>query len=111
VKRDLKLLDLCKILDTDYSDYGGKIRRHSDPDYNYSDCSGGCKHFIPLYNQKYRDADVDFGVCTNKRSKRCGLLTFEHQAGLMQGFAKAPYSKRVPKVQILLSPPIYWGFA
>jgi hypothetical protein len=81
VKRDLKLLDLCKVLDTDYSDYGGKIRRHSDPDYNYSDCSGGCKHFIPLYNQKYRDADVDFGVCTNKRSKRCGLLTFENQAG------------------------------
>ena len=81
MRTDLNLLDLCKVLDTDYSDHGGKIRRYSDPDYNYNDCSSGCKHFVPLYNQKYRDADFDFGVCTNKRSKRCGLLTFEHQAG------------------------------
>lgn len=79
--KDFNLLDLCKVLDTDYSEYGGKIRRHNDPDYRYSDCSGGCKHFIPLYNEKYRDADFNFGVCTNKKSKRCGLLTFERQAG------------------------------
>lgn len=78
--RDQSLLDLCKILDTDYIDYGGKISR-ADPSYNYNDCSCGCMHFIPLYNEKYKDADMDFGVCTNKKSKRCGLLTFEHQAG------------------------------
>jgi hypothetical protein len=79
--KDLGLLDLCKVLDTDYIDYGGKISRWADPDAEYNDCSGGCKHFIPLYNQKYRDADFDYGVCANKKSKRCGLLTFEHQAG------------------------------
>jgi len=78
--RDQSLLDLCKILDTDYIDYGGKISRWVDT-YNRNDCSCGCKHFIPLYNEKYKDADMDFGVCANKKSKRCGLLTFEHQAG------------------------------
>lgn len=80
-KRDQSLLEVCKILDTDYSEYGGKIRRNNDPDYYYSDCGSGCKYFISLYNEKYRDADIDFGVCTNKKSKRCGLLTYEHQAG------------------------------
>ena len=74
------LLDICKILDTDYINYGGKISR-ADPDADYNDCSCGCNYFIPLYNEKYRDADMDYGVCTNKKSKRCGLLTFEHQAG------------------------------
>jgi hypothetical protein len=75
------LLEKCKILDTDYDDFGGKIHRGTDPDANYSDCSCGCKHFIPLYNEVYDDADTDFGVCTNPKSRRCGLLTFEHQAG------------------------------
>jgi hypothetical protein len=79
--RDQSLLDLCKVLDTDYIDYGGRISRWADSSYNYNDCSCGCKYFIPLYNEKYRDADMDFGVCTNKKSKRCGLLTFEKQAG------------------------------
>lgn len=80
-KKDDPLLKACKILDTDYSDYGGKITRWLDPDLNYPDCSCGCKYFIPLYNEKEKDADLDFGVCINKKSKRYGLLTFEHQAG------------------------------
>ena len=78
---DFNLLNICKILDTDYQDYGGKISRWIDPDSDYNDCSGGCKHFVPLYNEKHRDADLNYGVCVNKKSKRCGLLTFEHQAG------------------------------
>lgn len=80
-KKDNPLLNACKILDTDYSDYGGKITRWLDPDAEYSDCSCGCKFFNPLYNKKDDGVDLDFGVCLNPKSKRYGLLTFEHQAG------------------------------
>lgn len=80
-RKDDSLLNLCKVLDTDYIDYGGKITRWLDPDADYNDCSDGCKYFIPLHNESYKGADLDFGVCTNPKSKRCGLLTNEHQAG------------------------------
>jgi len=75
------LLELCRILDTDYYDYGGKISRWADSDADYSDCSCGCMYFVPLHNEKNQGPDYDFGVCTNTKSKRCGLLTYEHQAG------------------------------
>lgn len=78
---NLQLLELCKVLDTDYVKYGGKITRWLDPDVDYNDCGSGCKYFIPLYNEADKGSDLDFGVCTNKKSKRCGLLTFERQAG------------------------------
>lgn len=80
-KRKNKLIELCKILETDYIEYGGKITRWLDPDYDYRDCSCGCKFFIPLYDEKNKGRSFDYGVCTNPKSKRCGLLTFEHQAG------------------------------
>ncbi len=35
---DNSLLNLCKVLDTDYIDYGGKITRWLDPDSDYNDC-------------------------------------------------------------------------
>lgn len=76
-----QLLKACKILNTDYIDYGGKITRYLDPDLNYPDCSCGCKYFIPLHDEKNNCQDFDFGVCINPKSQRCGLLTFEHQAG------------------------------
>lgn len=75
------LRSLCRILDTDYSDYGGKITRWLDPDYNYRDCSHGCKFFIRLHDEKSKGCNFDYGVCTNPKSKRCGLLTYENQAG------------------------------
>jgi hypothetical protein len=75
------LIELCKVLDTDYYDYGGKISRWADSDADYNDCSCGCMYFIPLYNEKNQGPDFDFGICTNAKSKRCGLLTYEHQAG------------------------------
>ena len=81
LKKDNPLLNACKVLDTDYVDYGGKISRWADPDNDYLDCSCGCKFFNPLYNNKYDGADMDFGVCLNPDAKRYGLLTFEHQAG------------------------------
>jgi len=80
-KKDNSLFDACKILDSDYTDYGGKITRWLDTDATYPDCSCGCKYFNPLYNDQYDGADMDFGVCRNPKSKRYGLLTFEHQAG------------------------------
>jgi hypothetical protein len=38
------------------------------------DCSWGCKHFIPLEGA----IGLDWGVCVNEKSHRCGQLTFEH---------------------------------
>ena len=38
------------------------------------DCSVGCKHFHSLTGGEGND----WGVCTEPRSPRAGLLTFEH---------------------------------
>lgn len=75
------LFEHCKILETDYIDYGGKISRFADPDYDYRDCSCGCRYFIPLHDAANKGPNIDFGVCTNPKSRRNGLLTFERQAG------------------------------
>lgn len=42
---------------------------------DYTDCSQGCRWYRPLEG----DLAWDWGVCTNPKSHRCGLLTFEHQ--------------------------------
>lgn len=68
-----------KILDTDYSDYGGKVIRWVDPNLAYPDCSCGCRHFKPIMEEDH--ISIDWGICTNKNSPRHGLLTWEHQAG------------------------------
>jgi hypothetical protein len=73
--------EVLKIFPTDYVDYGGAIERWKFIDLDYPDCSSGCKWFIQLYNEEYDSADGDWGVCTNPRSPRAGLLTWEHQAG------------------------------
>jgi len=75
-----KSKDLFKILITkpsDYTSYGGEIKRWEDENQNYPDCSCGCKHFIPLEGS----LGMDWGVCSNKNSERNGLLTWEHQNG------------------------------
>jgi hypothetical protein len=69
--------DIVKVLQTDYSDYGGKVVRWESNYEDYPDCSCGCKWFIPLEGL----LGSDWGVCTKKKSPRAGLLTFEHQAG------------------------------
>ena len=81
IKTDSKW-SACKVLATDYRDYGGQVERWKLADLNYPDCSCGCKWFVPLYDSKYDSADCDWGVCTNPNSPRAGLLTWEHQAGL-----------------------------
>lgn len=65
-----ELLQLVKKLPGDFEPYGGRDR---DADWG-SDCSCGCRHFVPLEGR----LGNDWGVCANPASPRCALLTFEH---------------------------------
>lgn len=67
------------ILETDYSDYGGKVVRWENHNEAYPDCSSGCRHFEPIMEED--GVSNDWGVCKNKNSPRHNLLTWEHQAG------------------------------
>lgn len=73
-----ELSKVLKILPTDYTDYGGEVKRWEDPNKTYPDCSNGCKFFVPLNG----DLGNDWGVCSNPKSARAGLLTWEHQTGV-----------------------------
>jgi hypothetical protein len=76
------LLSIAKRLPTDYTDYGGQVERWQHPEEFYPDCSSGCRHYRRLMSAHEEGVeDADWGVCTNPRSPRAGLLTFEHQAG------------------------------
>ncbi len=66
-----ELLKLVKHLDSDFEPYG---KRSREADYG-PDCSCGCRYFVPLEG----NLGLDWGVCVNPKSPRCGLLTFEHQ--------------------------------
>jgi hypothetical protein len=80
-QRHQALLAASPVLPTDYSDYGGDaVRWERDTDADH-DCSTDCRWFVRLHNDTQDSADADWGVCTNRRSPRCGLLTWEHQAG------------------------------
>jgi Protein of unknown function (DUF2384) len=65
------LLRIVKRLPSDFEPYGERAR----PEITDSDCSCGCRWFLPLAGALGRD----WGVCANPRSPRGGLLTFEHQ--------------------------------
>ena len=43
------------------------------------DCSGGCRFARWLACTATAPLHLDWCVCTNPASHRCGLLTFEHQ--------------------------------
>jgi hypothetical protein len=62
------LVSIMRRLPSDFEPYGLRNRDEG------SDCSCGCKHFEPLQILPF-----DWGVCTNPKSPRCSLLTFEHQ--------------------------------
>jgi hypothetical protein len=69
-----RLLGLVKRLSDDYQSFG-TVERWADPKQEYPDCSCGCRW------ARWLDGDLglDWCVCTNPDSHRCGLLTFEHQ--------------------------------
>jgi hypothetical protein len=70
--------EACKKLPEDYTPYG-KDERWSDPELGYPDCSVGCRHNYLLADRYGEQLGADWDVCTNPKSHRCGLLTFEHQ--------------------------------
>jgi len=69
-KKHKYLWTIVKCLDSDFEPYGSRNR---DEDYG-PDCSCGCYCFEPVRGP----LGSDWGVCTNNKSPRCGLLTFEH---------------------------------
>lgn len=74
---DLLLVAIAIARPTDYSDYGGQVKRWEDSMQEYPDCSSGCRWFAKLRGS----LGNDWGVCANRKAQRAGLLTFEHQAG------------------------------
>lgn len=56
--------------------------RWVDPNVIYGDCSSSCKWAAWLEGS----VGLDWCVCTNPASHRCGLLTFEHQGCLQYEF-------------------------
>jgi hypothetical protein len=67
----LQLWAVCRA-QTSYRD-GTDTKNHERPD-----CSSGCKHFHKLQGRE----GSDWGVCTEPKSPRAGLLTFEHMGCL-----------------------------
>jgi hypothetical protein len=62
---------LCVHLPTDFEPYGQRSR---ETDWG-PDCSCGCLHFREMEGP----LGADWGVCSNPKSPRAGMLTFEHQ--------------------------------
>jgi hypothetical protein len=77
-KHHERLWVACRELDGDYDPWG-KVKRWADANASYPDCSHGCKWFYVLANKRGEHIGADWGVCSNPKSHRCGLLTFEHQ--------------------------------
>ena len=69
-----RLLLIMPKLPGDYDPWG-KTERWKDPKKAYPDCSSGCRFARWLEG----DLGADWCVCTNPKSHRVGLLTFEHQ--------------------------------
>lgn len=64
------LWKIVQCLPTDFEPYG---KRSREKDWGL-DCSCGCKWFLKLEGE----LRFDWGVCSNPKSPRAGLLTFEH---------------------------------
>jgi len=65
-----QLWQITKKLPSDFEPYG---QRNRETEWG-PDCSCGCAHFHPLEGKE----GADWGVCSNDKSPRAGLLTFEH---------------------------------
>ena len=66
-----QLVKIMPQLPSDFEPYGERTREN-DP---WQDCSCGCNFYHVLSGA----VASDWGVCTNPKSPRVGLLTFEHQ--------------------------------
>lgn len=77
-KEHARLLKLVPKRPEDYEPWG-ENERWKDPSRAYPDCSGGCKFARWLEDRPGISLGTDWCVCTNPKSHRCGLLTFEHQ--------------------------------
>lgn len=69
----------CKVIASDFTDYGGNIERQG----KHADCACDCRHWAALFDHSRRSWDTDFGICVKQNGDRRGLLTFEHQAGAL----------------------------
>ena len=79
--RHAALHGIVRSLPSDFEPWGQRSR---EDDWG-PDCSVGCRWFIRLE----ADLRFDWGICSNPRSPRCGLLTFEHQGcAEFEGVAK-----------------------
>jgi len=70
-----RLSKVLQLRPEDYRPWGT-----DDRDANWGpDCSGGCRWALWLADLPDERLGLDWCVCTNPRSHRRGLLTFEHQ--------------------------------
>jgi hypothetical protein len=65
------LLAAMRRLPSDFEPWGERSR----DDDSGPDCGGGCRWYVRLEP----GLQLDWGVCRNAASPRCGLLTYEHQ--------------------------------
>jgi hypothetical protein len=77
----------CRRLPGDYKPWG-LVERWADSSQSYPDCSHGCRFAVWLEGT----AGYDWCVCTNPKSHRSGMLTFEHQG--CQQMKLAPRTKK-----------------
>jgi hypothetical protein len=75
--RNSELWAVVRKLPTDYTDYGGEIKRWSDGNTAYPDCSCGCRWAVKLTGS----LGNDWIVCSKPGAPRAGLVTWEHQTG------------------------------
>jgi hypothetical protein len=62
-------------LPANYEPYGYRKCDDGEDETWHGDCSMGCRWCVRLAGR----FGMDWGVCTNPDSHRCGLLTFPHQ--------------------------------
>lgn len=71
-----ELWEAARKLPGDYAPYGELDRQTADKNGDFGpDCSWGCRYYHTLKGRR----GMDWGVCGNPDSHRCGLLTYEHQ--------------------------------
>jgi hypothetical protein len=87
------LWSVCKKLPEDYHPWGtitDDKRVNERGEELWLDCSQGCVWYLPVEGL----LSMDWGVCTNPKSHRAGLLTFEHQ-GCMKAEFKVDWEERL----------------